>query len=95
MSTPALTCSGPIMDSPSYPYTNLQVPENTLELSDSGTITFRYRVVQETEYKKEGRCRYELELREVLAVKADPEGKEKFEPESSDDAVEKAFKGKR
>lgn len=94
----SLPCCGPVetsKDAVSYPFTSVEVPEGALEFPDSGTVTFRFRLSRETEDKKEGKCRYELELLEVVALKADPEGKEKFEPESSDDAVEKAFKGKR
>ena len=88
-------CPVPVQGSPVYPTVYLSVKEGELDFPDSGVVTFRFRLSRESEDKKQGKCSYDLDLMEVLNIKADSKEKPEYEVESAGDALDKAMKGKK
>lgn len=82
------------LDGKCYPSTYITIPEGAkLEIPDSGEITFRFRVCRETDDKKDGTCRYEMDLTQIVGVKADPGSEE--DDDSAGERISKAFAGKK
>lgn len=77
-----------------YPSTYITIPEGAkLEIPDSGEITFRFKVCRETDDKKDGTCRYEMDLTQIVGVKADPGSEE--DDDDAGERIAKAFAGKK